>query len=137
MALLPKKDSNGRMVYGRRGEFIYELQPTTETVVNIDFVKEHDLGPLSSPADWFEAFVPFFNQNNNTRFSIEKMTEFTNKKLYLKTQVQLFIETIKNHLALLKQDSFLHFIYLMDLVQGQTLNSYSKHSWRTLSLATT
>jgi len=39
MALLPKKDSNGRMVYGRRGEFIYELQPATETVVNIDFVK--------------------------------------------------------------------------------------------------
>jgi hypothetical protein len=77
-ASVPKIRANGAR-HIVNGEQIYEKKVIEDTTINMDFVKEHELGPNSHPADWFEAFIPK-KKSRHGYFSIEQCTSWTNFK---------------------------------------------------------
>ena len=59
-ALLPKKDSKGRVMKDMKsGECIYTLKEVKKSVLSMKFIKKHQLSYKSESFEWFDAFIPF------------------------------------------------------------------------------
>jgi len=109
-ALHPKERRNGVLVTDNKGAFIYENRLTKESVVNIEFAKKHHLSIDSKPVEWFEAFFPVKNPDKNCKFSVERMTTWTNDKaravnagpggVIYRTFRNFTVDDVKKHLAL-------------------------------------
>ena len=87
-ALLPKKDSKGRVMKDRKtGEWIYTLQEVKKSVPNMKFIKKHRLSYKAEPFEWFNAFIPFkksrSESNQDGSWTIGEWTRNTNLKAML------------------------------------------------------
>ena len=88
-ALFPKRKANGDFKKTRQGKFDYEERATEDMVVDLKFVKKHDLSLDSTPVEWFEAFLPVktefrssvdSNRHFSNKFSLELCKTWTNAK---------------------------------------------------------
>ena len=79
----PVKWRNGRLAKTKKGEVKYSKTATTETGVNMDWIRRNKLSLDSHPVHWFEAFVPTKDKSQRKVFSIEKMTSWTNMRAML------------------------------------------------------
>ena len=84
MAKQPVITNSGQFSRDCHGKVKYEERPHTETLPNIDFIKDNKLDLDSHPASWFQAFLPIKNtrgcNSKSMTFSMENALSWTNTK---------------------------------------------------------
>ena len=85
-AKFPMFKRNGNFKTDKNGDIEYEKRPCFETVPDIDWCVSKGLNLESSPAEWFDAFVPIKNGRGSNSghstmaFSVENCLSWTNTK---------------------------------------------------------
>ena len=96
---LPKRGANGKLLF-EDGKHVYEKVNSEDTVPNVEFLHRNKITLASSPADWFNLFLPK-SKHANSKLSISEITKWTNAKGLLEEKVLNFTtEEIMKHLGL-------------------------------------
>ena len=77
----PKRE-NGKLVFDADKKIVYENQPHTNTLPNLDFFHSKNINTESHPADWYNCFLPIKRQNTDLvlQLSIAEITSWPKNK---------------------------------------------------------
>jgi hypothetical protein len=107
---MTRRYKNKKVMKDKHGKVVYEDSTQMWGMPDEEFLKEHKLTQLLSPAKFVEAFLPVSEMVHNTKFSFERWCCYTNlkamllfagEKNYLYPDLKPFtVAELQQHLAL-------------------------------------